>query len=201
MMLMTMIVTVAFSYLSSSSRNLKKAAFQLSRDIQSAYQKATKDSEFQRILVGTDRNTYQLQKFQAPQPRPEENPDDPENRKKVEAWDEAQREFENKGGIERTELTRLERGSFKSYKEQSLPGQIRIKTFLTARGLSKEKKEENETLSMMFFPSGEADQTLIVLDDGNDHYFSLVVNPLSGRVTSSQGEITEQEWKKSIKGG
>lgn len=200
MALMTAVIAVAVGYLSNSTRNLKKAAYALSRDIQSIYGKAVKDSEFQRLLINNDRRGYQLQKFEPPQSKPIEDDNDPNSRKKIEAWEEAQRAFENMNALERTELTRLQRGAFKTYKNQSLTGDIQIKTFITAKGLAKQKRDESEPLFMMFYPSGEADQTLIVLDDSRQHFFSLVVNPLSGRVTSSQGEITEEEWKKSIKG-
>lgn len=201
MALMTAIIGVAVGYLSSSTRNLKKAAYALSRDIQSIYGKTTKESQFQRLLINDDRKSYQLQVFVPPEPKPLEDENDPDRRKKIEAWEEAQREFENMNALERSELTRLQRGSFKTFKNQTLPGDIQIKTFLTARGIDRQKKDEKEPIFMMFFPSGEADQTLIVLDDGKNHFFSLTVNPLSGRVTASQGEITEEDWKKSIRGG
>jgi type II secretory pathway pseudopilin PulG len=200
MVLMTAVISMAIGYLSSSSRALKKSAFMMSRDIQSIYQKATKDAEFQRLLLNEDRHSYQLQKFEPPQPKPLEDDSDPNNRKKIEEWETAQKEFENTNKLERSELTRLQRGGFKTFKTQTLPGEIHVKTFLTARGIDKEKRDDKEPAFIMFFPSGETDQTLITLDDGNEHFFSLTINPLSGRVSATQGEITEQEWKKSIKG-
>lgn len=198
--MMAFVATMAVGFFSNATRNLRKGAYLLSRDIQSTYALSSQHADFFRLLVNEDRRGYQLQKFEPPQPRPVENDSDPNNRKKIEEWENAQRDLDNMNALERTAMTRLQRGSFKTFKQVSLPGSIIFKSVTTARGLQKDKKDDKEPWAILFFPSGEVDQSLIVLDGENAAYFSLEVSPLTGRVTSSLGEITEQEWKKSIKG-
>lgn len=202
LVLMALAFSMAASFFFSGNRNLRKSSYELTKVVQSTYQMSTRKAGFYRLVLQEDRQSFLLQEFVPPKPKPKENDKDPDNRKKIEEWEAAQKEFDNMNALQRSELSRLQRGSFKTLKTINLSGSIRVKTIRTARMIDKDTLDpaKAEEVSILFYPSGEVDQTLIVLEDQSDHFFSLEINPLSGRVKSSQTEITEQEWKKSIKG-
>jgi hypothetical protein len=49
----------------------------------------------------------------------------------------------------------------------------------------------------LFYPSGETDQALIVLEDSGDRWASLEIDPLSGRVKTVKGEVTVESFFES----
>jgi prepilin-type N-terminal cleavage/methylation domain-containing protein len=193
--LMSIVFAVAATTFFSGTARLKSSAYQLSRDIQGAYFLAIKKAKVIRIAFQDDKQTYYIQTFEAPKPRPK-----PEDRKAYEEWEATQKELDNMNAADRSALTRLERGSFKTLKTQKLFGSIELKSLYSSRAQNaadKSKPDSEPKEKFIFFlPNGEADQALLVLTDGSDHFSSLEIHPLTGKVTTIRGEITEEEWKK-----
>jgi hypothetical protein len=94
----------------------------------------------------------------------------------------------------KNELTRMDRGIFRTLKERTLSSSIKVKTFLTTQSLQKEEVAS----SLLFYPSGETEQALIVIEDSGGEMMSLEIDSLSGRVKTLRGEVTLDQWKKEL---
>jgi len=177
---------VAFGVFSGQKASLKKASQMLTQDLQTLYTKSIERSKVYRVTfpIG-DKTKYVIEEYQTPMVKPKE-----ENREAFEKWQEHQREIEALSADERKRRTRLDRGSFKKVKERELPGRVEIDKFVSSRAM-----EEKADPSLFLFPTGEIDRALIILRSDELKY-SLTTNPLNGRVTLIQNEVTEQEWKK-----
>lgn len=190
--LIAVILAVGSSFFSTRQTKLRNAAHQLTQDIQGTYFRAIKKAKVYRIFFKDDRQSYVIQEFELPKQRPKDS-----DKEALAKWEQEQREIDSLPMDERTARTRLDRGTFKDVRKRTYPSFIRLKEFFNARlkETPKEDDQKESDDSIFFYPSGEMDQALIVLEDGNENYFSLKTEPLSGKVTAVQGEISEQDWK------
>lgn len=170
---------IGFSHIRSNAHDLLK-------DIQAAYMNAQREGEIWRLsfdLSDESIQSYRIESFQLPPQQPS-----PEDEEAYEAWEEYQSELDQLGRDERREITRVERGSFELVREGYLEGSVRVGHFERRR-----EPTENDW-SLLFYPTGEMDQALIVLEDGRGRYQSLITNPITGRVLSLHRDVSEEDW-------
>jgi len=179
---------VAISSFSGRKASLKRASQQLIQDLQTLAVRAVEDSTIYRVRFDLEtKQKYFIEVYQAPMKKPRE-----EDREAFAKWEELQREIEALPLDERRKRSRMDRGSFKIKKQRELPGAVEISKLLSSRALDNEKLD-----SILFLPSGEVDEALIVLKS-EDLKYSLTTQPLTGRVTLTLNELTESDWKKEI---
>jgi prepilin-type N-terminal cleavage/methylation domain-containing protein len=195
MILMAFIFGVTFSSFKPRSARLKQAAYQMSQVIQTTYLHAVKSGSIHQIKFKDDNKTISVERYYPPLKKPQipDAGETEEYRKKLEQWEDAQDALQQLSPTERSRLTRYQRGSFREVVKKEIDGPISIKNIFSTREWG-----EEEAPKLVFYPSGEVDQAVIVLDDGAEKFFSLEINPLSGKVTTKKGETTEEEWKKQI---
>lgn len=185
--LLSIIFATAMALFPSKQSQLRRSSYDLTRDIQSASTQSVYTGNIHRLFFDLSKNTYSIEAYDPPPKRPSgENPE------ALAKWEEEQRALDAMNPTERAARTRLTRGRFKKLKAIELPSSVHIKSFLNRR--------EEDAKDLIFYPSGEADEALVVLSDGNDHYFSLEIDSLSGRVRSTTEEISEQKWKSTRAG-
>lgn len=178
--------SVAIGVFSGKKASIRRASQQLTQDIQGLYVRSIQESKIFRIsFPPTDSHKYLIEEFRMPMAKPKE-----EDREAFAKWEEYQREIDALSADDRKKRTRMDRGSFKVKRERELPGSVEFEKILSSRF-----KDEKTSPSLFFMPSGDMDQALIILRV-DDLKYSLKTNPLSGRVTLVQNEVTEQEWKK-----
>lgn len=191
---MAIIFALAINFFPSRSIRLKNSAYQLSQDIQSTYFITIKSGKIHRMSFWNDQTTYFIEKFELPPEKPilpKEGETDG-YRKALERWEQYQKKIQSFSPQEQTALSRLQRGTFKELSKKELSFPIQIKSFFLAQ-----KIENKDVLGrILFYPSGEVDAALLVLQDGAGRFFSLTLDALSGRVTTTNGEMTEEEWRK-----
>ncbi len=191
------VFAVATSNFTSSKSRLSNASYQITRDIQTLYNESIKSGKIHRLKLNKETDGYTLESFEFPEAKPDAS--DPDNREKLEKWEAKQRDLEESWkGKDKAELTRLDRGYFKEVKKRGLPFWVKIKKFITAQSLQDENRNEEVSPSILFYPSGEVDQALIVIEDNSEKRYSLVVQPLSGRVKTISNEIALEDWKKEM---
>ncbi|MBN8555986.1 MAG: prepilin-type N-terminal cleavage/methylation domain-containing protein [Deltaproteobacteria bacterium] len=195
--LMAVLFTLAITQFSGSAARLRSSAYQLSKDIQGTSFAAIKKAKVMRIAFQEDKQTYFIQVFEPPKPKPKAD-----DRKAMEEWENAQKELENLNAIDRSALTLLERGSFKTLKKQSFSYGIQLKEFYSTRAQPKveagKSAADSQEKYIFFMPTGDTDHALLVLEGSTGNTDSLEVHPLTAKVTTSHGEISEEEWKKKI---
>ncbi len=173
---------------SSKKANLRNADSQLTKDIQGLYIRSIQDSRIYRIRFPEDRKQfYLIEEYQPPMKKPSED-----DREKMEKWEELQREIEALPPDERRNRTRLMRGSFKTIKERELPGSIEITKVYRANV----NAEDDERPPLFFYPSGEMDQMYLLVTADDELKHTLTTDPLSGKVSVTNREISQEEWKK-----
>ncbi len=162
----------------------------LVKDLQGAYYTSIRKGHILRLSFAEDKDGdfYVIEKFELPAPPP--SPDDEEAFK---AWEEAQEEKDkNLRKLSREELaarTLLDEGEFKLVKKKRL-GSLKLHQFFKANA------EEGAIKAVVFYPTGEVDDALIVLTNDSNDYFSIVTDPMTGQIKSFANLVTEEEWKK-----
>ena len=184
------LVTANFRFARSK---LSGTAYQLTKDIQSIYAEAVRKGQIYRLLFNEEMTEYTIDVFEPPKPKPPED-----DRKALEKWKEDQKKIEEAASALKESVlkTRIARGLFATVKTRSISS-VTFKTFITPQLNNKDTPKG--PFYLMFYPSGEMDEALIVFEDGNENAMSLLVHGLSGRVKTVAGEVTEEEWKKSTR--
>lgn len=210
--LIAVIGGVAAGTLGLPSRAIRSAAQQLHKDIQATSQSSIRNGKFHRIQFQVVRGedsaedeiesgeevwSYTIQEFEFPKPKPKTNAETEEEKKALEAWEDEQRQINLLPLEQRTNRTRLDRGHFKDVKKFEIPASVRIKHLMTARQM--ESSEDLQDQDLYFYPSGEADDALLVFVDDGGRVMSLTVNPLSGRTQVTKGEVSAEDWQKERK--
>lgn len=175
--------------LNYNKTKLKNSSYQITQDIQGLYAEAVKTGKMHRILFHLVEKTYDLEIFELPKPKPSEG-----ETEALEKWQEDQsRLAEERAKKDWTKRTQLDFGEFRKIKTREIPSAITIKRVIVSRT---HEESDGKTEMILFYPSGEIDQTLIVLEDGDGRLISLIAEPMSGRVVVQLGEITEETWFK-----
>jgi len=191
--LLSIIFGISFLTFKPKVFRLKAAAYQVTQDLQSTYMKTINTGILHRVEFKNDKRSYVIQEFEPPKKKPElpEEGETEAYRNELKEWEEAQRKIDSLSATDRAELTRYQRGSFINVKEVQLSSPIVFEIIYTLKDLA-----ADELLNILFYPSGEVEEALIILDAGDEKYMSLQINPLSGKVTSRKGRNAEEEWKK-----
>lgn len=177
---------------SGGRARITNAAYQFTQDIQGLYAESIKTGRIHRILFSEAKDSYTLDVFEMPRPKPKGD-----DRKALEKWEKEQEQInETLRDRDKYEITRIDRGLFRSLKKRDLNSNLRIKSFVKASDLKNNKKDSPAFI--LFYPSGETDQVLIVLEDTSERSFSLLVDALSGRVKTVPGELSVDQWKKDL---
>jgi len=190
LLLIAVVISIAVVFFTGSSARMRTATGQLVGDIQTTYLRSIQNSKIHRIRFSENLRDYAVEDFVPPM----EKPADEEDREAMDRWEEYQRELDEMKPEDRARLTRMDRGVFKTLRKRSLPSGIEIQKFYTSRSALK----ESDTKIIYFFPSGSADRVALVLTDGQDLTTTVQLNPITGAVSTINGAIKEDEWKKLI---
>ncbi|MDB5036881.1 MAG: hypothetical protein JWQ35_409 [Bacteriovoracaceae bacterium] len=190
--LVAIVFGVAALTFTASKQRMSNVSYQFTQDIQSLYADAIKTGRIHRLQLNEQKDAYSLDIFEMPVPRPRQD-----DREATEKWEKRQKEIEDSWkDKDRANLTRLDRGTFQPLKKRVLNSSLKIKTFVTAESL---KEDQKQVPPILFYPSGETDQTLIVIEDvSGGKILSLEVDPLSGRVKTIPNEVSLDQWKKDV---
>jgi prepilin-type N-terminal cleavage/methylation domain-containing protein len=179
-------VVFGFTGVGSSARTIGSA---LVKDIQGTYFQSIRKAQILRISFAKspDGELYVIEAYEAPQAPPPK-----EDEEAYSAWEKRQEEKEKQlGKLTRDQLkarTLLDEGEFKEIKRKELGG-MRLHRFL------KPNSSPGEIQAISFLPTGEIDDSLIVLVSESNDYFSIVTESMGGQVRSFTREVTEEEWK------
>ncbi len=187
--LMAIAFTVSIVGLNYNKTKLTNTSYQLTQDIQGLYAETIKTGKLHRIVFHIESATYDLEVFELPKPKPKET-----DREELEKWEAEQSAIaEERAKKDWTKQNRLDFGTFNKMKTREIASAIKLKRLIVTRT---HDEFDGKTTAMLFFPSGEVDQALFVLEDGDGRLISLIAEPMSGRVRVQQGEVTEETWFK-----
>ncbi len=184
---------MAVLYTTNRGNKIRTASYELTRDIQGLYNKSLQTGKIHRLAFQEDRQTYLVQEFLLPKPKPSE-----EDEKAFEEWKRTQEVLEKLSTEDRANLSRLDRGSFQAISQNSLPSAITVKSVKNVK-VPEEDQNQLEKWFIFFYPSGEMDETLIVLESDDGRLVSLITDPLQGLVRVEVGEVSASEWKEKTK--
>ncbi len=161
----------------------------LVKDLQGTYYASIRKGQVFRLSFAQDKDGdfYVVERYELPSPPPPE-----ENDEAFKAWEKKQEAKKEKlSKLSKDQLksrSLLDDGDFILVKEKRL-GDLKLKK------LVKPNAEEGQIQAILFYPTGEIDDSLIVLGEGSDS-FSIVTDPLTGIIRSFARELSEEEWKK-----
>jgi hypothetical protein len=190
----TLIVVVAFVSITMTSTRTRMAnvAYEFTKDVQTLYNESIRTGRIYRLMFNEAKDGYTLDVFEMPKPKPKAD-----DRVALEKWEKEQNEIQEAlKDKERASITRLDRGLFRTVKKRTINSSLKIKSIVNSQDLRGEKKIPQPFL--LFYPTGETDQVLIVIEDPSEKIISLEVDPLSGRVKTIHGEVTIDQWKKDL---
>lgn len=191
--LVSILIAALAASISFSSSRVKEASRDLTKDIQSTYFHALRKAKVFRINFLEDSFTYTIEFFEFEEPEPEDR--DSEAYRK---WEESQREKEEAlaelSVEERRAQTEIQLGKFVLMKKKQLKEPVQIRSIFktTPDGVVEADKEQPQ--SLMIYPTGEMDSMMIVIEDDAGVVYSLVTNPLNGKVKAFSRALTEEEW-------
>ncbi len=188
LLLIAVLVSIAVVFFTGGSARMRSATGKLVGDLQTTYLRSVQTSKIHRIRFSENLRDYAIESFVPPM----EKPLDEEDREAMDRWDEYKRQLEEMRPEDRAQLTRMERGVFKTLAKKSLPSGIEIQKFYTSRSSLTAK----DSKIIYFFPSGAADRVALVLSDGADLVTTIQLNPITGGVSTINGALKEDEWKK-----
>lgn len=181
---------VAVQGFRASSGPARRLSQGLIRDIQGAYHQSLRRGEIFRMDFYPQEHRYQLLRFEFPPPPPSE--DDIEAYRE---WEEENRERQDKlrelTPSERSQLTALDLADYVLVEEREYSDNLEIVTF--------EKENSNllepDNRSILFYPTGELESVLIVIEDAGGRQMSLFTEPYTGRVQTFNRGLSADEWK------
>jgi prepilin-type N-terminal cleavage/methylation domain-containing protein len=188
LLLIAVLVSIAVTFFTGGSARMRSATGKLVGDIQTTYLRSIQTSKIHRIRFSENLREYAIESFVPPMEKPV-NEDD---REAMDRWEEYQRQLDEMRPEDRAQLTRMERGVFKGISKKSLPSGIEIQKFYTSRS----SMTASDAKIIYFFPSGSADRVALVLSDGGDLLTTIQLNPITGGVSTINGALKEDEWKK-----
>ncbi|MGA0163781.1 MAG: pilus assembly FimT family protein [Bdellovibrionota bacterium] len=170
---------------------MRSQAQRLVGDIQAAHFQSLKQSKVFRLSISEEGSGWKIERFQIPPPPPSEE-DVEAYREWKEAEEEKQRALDQLSLDERQQLNSLDRGSFELFKEYQLPDGIKVSRIL-------HRQPTNQSRSLLFYPTGEMQAALLVLENDAQDFFSIQTNSVTGQIRSQKGLISEEEWKDGSK--
>lgn len=194
---MAVVFATVASSLGIGRTKAREAANRLSKDIQTAYFQAVRKGKVYRLVFEINSPVYRVEYLQLEQKLP------PENEEELRVWEEEQeerqRELEALSPQERREQLRLDRAEFVPVKERELTYPVVLKEFQNV-GRSPESEqalvvEEGQEVSLFVYPNGDMDFAYLYIEADPGDSFSLITHPLTGRVKSASGKLSQQEWK------
>jgi len=188
LLLIAVLVSIAVVFFTGGSARMRSATGKLVGDLQTTYLRSIQTSKIHRIRFSENLKDYAIESFVPPM----EKPANEDNREAMERWDDDKRQLEEMRPEDRAQLTRMERGVFKGLAKKSLPTGIEIQKFYTSRS----SLTASDAKIIYFFPSGSADRVALVLSDGGDLVTTIQLNPITGGVSTINGALKEDEWKK-----
>lgn len=189
--LIAIVLGVSFANFRSTNSRLRSAAQQLTKDIQAVYFQSVKKSKVYRISFEANSPRYVITRYLPPQEPPDQEEDPEAYREWEEIQEEKERALAELSVEERRALTRLDRGDFELIREKRLPEFLRIESI-------QKLGEEESSLDLVFYPTGEMDAAKITIGSDSDDKFTLMTLPLTGKVRSISREITEEEWLEEL---
>ena len=198
LVLISVVFGIALTGFSFGRSRLSSAAYDLTRTVQGLYSETIRSGKIHRLTFFDRGKRFEIQSFQLPKPKPPET-----DREALDKWEEEQEALEEAlRDIPLAQRKRTDRGSFTRVKEGALSSSISIKSLYIGQQEMEWPEPNNDAppqgLSILFYPSGEVDQAMIVLKegdvDGDGRTLSLIIEPMSARVTTRQGEVTKEDW-------
>lgn len=180
--------TVIFSFQGFGGKT-RTGGSNLVKDLQGTYYASIRKGQVFRLSFAQDKDGdfYVIERFELPSPPPSE-----EDEEAYKAWEQKQEAKKEKlAKLSKDQLksrSLLDDGDFILVKQKRL-GDLKLKK------LVKPNAEEGQIQAILFYPTGEMDDSLIVLGEDSDS-FSIVTDPLTGIIRSFARELTEEEWKK-----
>lgn len=181
------------------SKGVKESSQNLAKTIQGTYFQSIEKAKVYRISFSIKDSEYKVEELDLNTSVPPK--DDEEAYRK---WEDEQKkkeeELESLSVEERRQLKKLDRADFKTIKTAKLGSGVQIKKILKA-GSPDQSYSEKQTPKLrsdepflIFYPNGEVDSALIVLDDNSGNIYSLITEPLTGRVRIKKGDWEDKDW-------
>ncbi len=174
-----------------AGNRIRAQAQRLVGDLQVAHFQAMRQSKVFRLIVSEDGTSWKIERFVLPSPPPSKENDEAYRRWKDEQ-EERQRVLDQLSLEERQKLNLINRGSFESFKEYQLPEGIKISRVL-------QRHPRTDPRSLLFYPTGELQGALIVIENEYQDFFSIQMNSITGLISSQKGLISEEQWKDGSK--
>jgi len=172
----------------------------MTQQIFATYSQAQKQGKVFRLSFSPELDSYFIERFELPQPPPSE--DDEEAFKKWKKKQEAKEKAEEAMSPEELRArTSLDLGEFIRVKENKLPEGFKLKQLLKWNEEGVPEPKQAQIQSLLFYPTGEMDAGLIIIEDEAGRALSLTTDPLSGRVKVHSGVLTQEEWKSILQEG
>lgn len=176
---------------------LREQAAKLTKDLQAVYFQAVQKSQVYRVAFEPGSARYQIQVLDLENTPPPEDDDEA-----FRAWEDQQeqreRELQELSPEERRALTRVDRAEFRALRDRELEEPVIIaemkKAGSSPSGTVVESDLGPEQYYILFYPTGETEFVLLVLEGSAGERFSLVTNPLTGRVKAVSGSLEEEQW-------
>ncbi len=202
LVLLALVFGITVGGLSVGRSRLASAAYELTRTIQGLYAESIRSGKLHRLTFFDGGQSYQIERFELPKPRPSAT-----DLKAVDEWEEEQRlKEEALRDLPTLERRRIDRGEFKKVKEGEISSGVHMKAIFVGQDQKQWDNQEKiqrdggteKGISLIFYPSGEVEQSLIVLKageaSGDGRELSLIIEPMSGRVITRQGEVSKEDW-------
>lgn len=173
---------------------VKESANQLTRDIQATYFNAVKKGKIYRMRFEIGSPFYFIEYLELSSLLPPSEEDEEAFKAWTEREEEKQRELESLSPQERRELTRLDRGEFVLVKKREMNDPVYLLLFSKLNEPEQSDSSKGE-LFIFFYPAGELDFARLEIGDDGGNSFSLVTQPLTGRVKAVRGRLEEDQWK------
>jgi len=172
----------------------------ITQQVFATYAQAQKQGKVFRLSFSAELNSYFIERFELPKPPPSED-----NEEAFKKWQEKQKEKEKAEEAmspeELRDRTSLDLGEFIRVKENKLPEGFKLKQLLKWNEEGVPEPKEAQIQSLLFYPTGEMDAGLIIIEDDAGRALSLTTDPLSGRVKAHSGVLTQEEWKSLLQEG
>lgn len=196
--LMAIVLGVAISSFRGGSNPIRRTAQSLTKDIQASYFQAIKRARVIQLRFSEKGDAYYIEYLNLHAKAPSKD-----DKKAYEAWEEKQKkkkeELDKLSPEERRNLSDLDLAEFVPIRKQNFPDGISLKSLskINEEGVTTETKQK-QLQRILFYPTGEMDSALVIIQDDGGRSFSLVTDSITGRVNVYSHSLTEEEWKKSL---
>jgi len=196
--LMAVVFGAVVSNFQFGSARIRSVSRDLTRDIHATHFQALKQGKIFRLQFSEDAAGYVIEYFQLEPPPPP-----PEEEEAYRRWEEAreakQRALGELSREERRNLRAIDRGEFIPRRERALQEPVRLVDFKkwTPEGVL--ERDKIPAPGILFYPTGEVESVLLILEDDGGRSYSLITDPITGRVRTFSRRITEEEWQSALR--